>query len=1013
MKIQRVLQRFLPLLIVAPAAFAAESTDWWSEIQRSIAASEYEISRPGNWQAPNRAHGFRTYFDEAGIRVVSRTEPEPSWEWRLSWVSYGRGGASWPVDGAALDAKGARIDYQRGPLLEWYENSTRGLKQGFVLAAPPEEVGRSRGVEAGRVGTVPPGRGRRVDRRRLIHVDLALGGSLRPAFSADGLAIDFEAPGGTRVIRYADLLVTDARGETLPAWMEGYVAACGGGIRIVIDDADATYPITIDPLATFPAWTAEGGQQWACFGEIVATAGDVNGDGFSDVIVGAPCYDAGQSEEGRVFVYHGTASGPSATANWTAESDQAGAYFGYSVATAGDVTGDGYSDLLVGASLFDNGLFDQGRVYLFLGSATGLVAAPAWERSGEEMAAELGTSVAAAGDVNGDGFGDVIVSAPKADGGGWDRGRAYLHLGNGSGLATTPAWTATGATDLAFFGKSVATAGDVNGDGFADMIVGAPSEDTGLCGPGSIFVYHGSASGPSPVASWSKTDSQDYAQFGFSVATAGDVNGDGYADVIVGAPQQTTGGVTGGSVYVFHGSASGLSSSARWSHHSPQPGARAGTSVAGAGDVNGDGYADVVFGAERYDDPEFDEGAAFVYLGSSNGVTANPYWTAQGNQEAALFGRSVATAGDVNGDGLSDVIVGAPYHDGMFLSEGQATVYVGSPDGLAASAGWTSEGLYALGLSVGTAGDVNGDGFSDVIVGVPYYDGGAPDAGRALVYHGAATGLAASPDWIADGDQAGGKFGYAVDTAGDVNGDGYADVIAGAPEVDLGNLHEGRAFVYQGSASGLATTPAWSARGDQAGALFGWAAGTAGDVNGDGYADIVVGAPYFDSPWTDSGRAFVFHGSAVGLATIAAWDAVEGDGGNFGCSVGTAGDVNGDGYADVIVGAKGYLNGEIRSGGAVVYHGSASGLSAGADWVALGDQVYEEFGAAVGTGRRERRRVRGRHRRFAGGGCRKLHGGGTSPRLSRFGLGTRGERGMDGGRRSGGGASRGRGFGRG
>ncbi len=946
MKMPRVLQRILPFLIVAPAAFGAESTDWLSEIRRNIAASEYEISHPENWQAPNRAHGFRTFFDERGIRVVSREEPEPTWEWRLSWVAYGRGGASWPVDAAVLDAKGAHIDYHRGSLREWYDNSPRGLKQGFFLAAPPEEVGRRTGMKAERAGTVSPGRARKVDPDRLVHVDLALGGSLRPLFSEDGLAIDFEAPGGGRVIRYAGLRVIDARGQTLAAWMEGYAGTGGGGIRIVIDDTGAIYPITIDPLATFPAWTAGGGQDWACFGESVATAGDVNGDGFSDVVVGAPCYDAGQYDEGRAFVYYGTASGPSATASWTAESDQDGAFFGYSVSTAGDVNADGFSDVLVGASLRDNGLYDRGRVYLFLGSAAGLNAAPAWTQDGEEQGAELGTSVAAAGDVNGGGFGDVIVGAPKVDGGGWDLGRAYLYLGSALGPDTNPAWIATGTTDLAFFGKSVATAGDVNGDGFADVIVGAPSEDTGMYGPGSIFAYHGSASGLSPVANWSQTDSQDAAQFGFSVGTAGDVNGDGYADVIVGAPQETTGGVTGGSVYVYHGSASGLSSSGRWSRHFPQQGAMAGVSVATAGDVNGDGYADIIFGAERYYNPEPNEGAAFVHLGSASGVNANVYWSTEGNGESALLGRSVGTAGDVNGDGVSDVVVGAPYLSLTFLSEGQASVYLGSPAGLAESAGWTAEGdsnASGYGSSVGTAGDVNGDGYADVIVGVPYYDGGVMEGGRVLVYLGSAFGLATSPSWIADGDQTEGWFGFAVGTGGDVNGDGFSDVVVGAPRHDAGKYDEGRAFVYLGSASGLATTPAWSAKGDQEVAVFGWAVGSAGDVNGDGYADVIVGAPYFDDgPLEDAGRAFVYHGSAAGLAPLAGWTSAAwwGYGAQFGCSVGTAGDVNGDGYADIVVGSELDM--------AFVYQGSASGLAAVAEWSGYGE-VNEYFGHAVGT----------------------------------------------------------------
>ena len=113
----------------------------------------------------------------------------------------------------------------------------------------------------------------------------------------------------------------------------------------------------------------------------------MNGDGYADVIVGASYYDNGQTDEGRAYVYHGSAAGLSATAAWTAESDQAGAYFGGSVATAGDVNGDGYSDVIVGASSYDNGEADEGRAYVYHGSAAGLSATPAWTAESDQARA--------------------------------------------------------------------------------------------------------------------------------------------------------------------------------------------------------------------------------------------------------------------------------------------------------------------------------------------------------------------------------------------------------------------------------------------------------------------------------------------------------------------------------------------------------------------------------------------------------------------------------------------------
>ena len=129
----------------ARAASSRSPERWWSEVQGQIAASEYEITwqsrtvladLPAAWQAPNRAHNFRTYFTERGIRVVPRAEAKPSWEWGLSLVGYGRGGQVWPVAEASARPTGNRIDYARGGIVEWYENAPRGLEQGFTLPGP-------------------------------------------------------------------------------------------------------------------------------------------------------------------------------------------------------------------------------------------------------------------------------------------------------------------------------------------------------------------------------------------------------------------------------------------------------------------------------------------------------------------------------------------------------------------------------------------------------------------------------------------------------------------------------------------------------------------------------------------------------------------------------------------------------------------------------------------------------------------------------------------------------------
>ena len=346
------------------------------------------------------------------------------------------------------------------------------------------------------------------------------------------------------------------------------------------------------------------------------------------------------------------------------------------------------------------------------------------------------------------------------------------------------------------FGYSVASAGDVNGDGYGDVVVGAYRYSSGASSRGRADLYLGSSAGLSPYAAWSVYPGGTDANFGMSVASAGDVNGDGYGDVAVGAPAVTGGSGSTGRVHLYLGSAGGLSGTASRLLESPQGGAAFGRSVASAGDVNGDGFGDVVIGAYKYDNGSTDEGRAFLYLGSTGGLGATATWTAESDQDSAFFGISVASAGDVNGDGYGDVVVGAAYLDHGSTNEGQAYVYFGSSGGLSSSAGWTAESDESdgrLGFCVAPAGDVNGDGFGDVLVGAENANG------KARVYLGSASGLAAGASWTSVSTMPGDNYAYSAASAGDVNGDGYGDVIVGAWSTANGQTAEGRASLFYGN----------------------------------------------------------------------------------------------------------------------------------------------------------------------------------------------------------------------
>jgi hypothetical protein len=297
------------------------------------------------------------------------------------------------------------------------------------------------------------------------------------------------------------------------------------------------------------AWEHESNQAFALYGSSASSAGDTNGDGFSDLLVGAVHFDNGQADEGRVELYYGSASGPASAPDWSWEAGVAGAQLGGSVSSAGDTNGDGFGDVILGAYAWSNGEFNEGAAFVFLGSGSGLGSSPAWSAESAQATALMGGSVSGAGDTNGDGFADVLVGAVHYDNGSLDEGRVWLFAGSASGPSATPAWTAESDQVSALFGSSVSGAGDVNGDGYSDVLAGAYYYDNGEDSEGGAFLYLGSASGPGTVAAWTAEGDQAGAEFGAHVSGAGDVNGDGLGDAIVGAPSYSAGETDEGAVF--------------------------------------------------------------------------------------------------------------------------------------------------------------------------------------------------------------------------------------------------------------------------------------------------------------------------------------------------------------------------------------------------------------------------------------------------------------------------------
>lgn len=408
-------------------------------------------------------------------------------------------------------------------------------------------------------------------------------------------------------------------------------------------------------------------------------------------------------------------------------------------------------------------------------------------------------------DFNGDGYSDLAVSTVEYEDTFVGEGTVFVFFGGDAGLSTEATRLPNPRPDEGIlFGHSVATVGDVNADGFSDLVVGSHHGNFAA-------IYLGSPEGielePTLV------DGISDADFGRRVAGAGDMNADGYADIIVGAPSEDE---SVGASYVFRGSSTGIGG-APWARFgNPTPGGgRHGYYVSGAGDVNGDGYADAVVGA--YLNPV--GGQAFIYHGGES-RPSEPSTTLENPSATAGdgFGIVVATAGDSNGDGFSDVVIGEHLHDETYEDEGAAYVFQGSPSGLLADSVRTLTSPHAelagnFGWRIASAGDVNRDGYADVLVGATGEDAPVENSGRAYLFHGTESGLSLAPNRIFDNpddSQLNAGFGLSVANGGDIDGDGFPNIFVGAP---LQNEARGRAFLYAADELGFPTTPTMSFAG--------------------------------------------------------------------------------------------------------------------------------------------------------------------------------------------------------
>ncbi|MBT3221625.1 MAG: hypothetical protein HN348_21295 [Proteobacteria bacterium] len=405
----------------------------------------------------------------------------------------------------------------------------------------------------------------------------------------------------------------------------------------------------------------------------VSGVGDVNGDGLNDLLVGAPMESTGGSNAGAAYLVLSSASGVMDLSTSTAKliGEEPGDWAGFSVAGAGDVNGDGVPDLAVGAPYTDD---DAGTAYLVLGPSGGTIdlqlAAAQMHGSKWQTA---GWSLSGVGDANGDGKDDLLVGAPD-----WDAG-AYLVLGPMSGDSHLSDAEAV-VTGEFTTGTSV-SGGDTDGDGIADLLIGAP--ERGLGQKGSAFLLLGPVSGTVKLnsADAQLKGEEDLDHAGSAVSMAGDVNGDGKADLLIGAPDEASNDNVAGAAYLVLSPLSGTTSlsAAEAKLFGTEAYDHAGSAVAAAGDINGDGLADLLIGAADEDSNGVSAGSAYLVLGPVSGVLdlANASAQLVGETASDRAGISLAGPGDTNGDGADDVLIGASSQDAGGVDGGACYLFLG------------------------------------------------------------------------------------------------------------------------------------------------------------------------------------------------------------------------------------------------------------------------------------------------------------------------------------------------
>lgn len=743
-----------------------------------------------------------------------------------------------------------------------------------------------------------------------------------------------------------------------------------------------------------PGWERVGTTAYQSYGERAACAGDLDGDGRSELVVldsGAP-WVPGVHGPGKVEVFRGTEDGYETTPWWTVRGGLTGERIAWDVQGIGDVNGDGAADLAISASATIGGPGLYGAVAVFHGGPNGKIGGPDrlftdadWVVRGENPnIVGLGRAILGVGDVTGDAAADLLVGCSNftsLDYANTYEGAVFLFAGSvGPGLpggtsatVANAVWSVEANQSLAYLGQRLHSVGDVNADGGVDFAVTADggSQDASLLG--RHWIYTATTGGVGQDMTGAFATFGGATKMGRDLAAA-DFDLDGHDDVVLGFPASVVAGQVE-AMLLHRGTAGGFAISP-WTVTSQNWIEGAGASLA-AGDLDGDGRPDLAVLSSTWSPPGAGVGGRVrVFPGSLTGGAAPLAVTAAWEFELTTPGAggyaSVEMVGDPEQDFTESLAILEPSAKiaGM-TAVGRVSLFSHESDPIDLcptwSPDWSVEGLGAPHV----LGDFDHDGFDDLLIG-------SKTSPHLRLYPGSASGLQSQPSWTGDvPNPLAGQYGVKLAGVGRVNQDDFDDVLVLVTGEDYWpsssySYDPGSAYVYQGGPTGLSLH--WQASGLALPPThFAWTGTIAPDLNRDGYDDVVLGAsgheqftfagvsdPIPDFP----GFVHVFFGSVngvnggvVGHEFNAGWTATDSQAGSgFGARILGVGDLDGDRRGELLVsasltdGAAGAHAGALYAFSGAQISGGTPGAAATAWWSRAGAHQGELFGSLFDSG---------------------------------------------------------------